>query len=298
MRSRVTEAGGNWFTNDAPFAASAAAEGSTARVLPRGARIGATALCGNGRISIVMRMLAKRDWRRLAALALLVIWFTNCHGRPAEQSATILAAGEPEVYSATLTRLAIDGSVRETITSMVERRGDWRREQWTEASGERAVILRPDLGKGYLLDLNHRLYLEFDYGASPAGNAPIDAASAAPGGEGDAPPAINANEVDRALSDAPAPVKAETRVLADQTVQDHTCQVIEERATMADGRVEVTRSRRARDLGGLPLLIEVESASGARVTIERRDIRLDASPDDFAVPSGFRKVDKLPAALK
>jgi hypothetical protein len=87
-------------------------------------------------------------------------------------------------------------------------------------------------------------------------------------------------------------------VLADQTLQEHPCQVVEERATFADGRVEVTRSRRARDLAGLPLLIEVESASGARLTIERRDIRLDVSNDDFAVPAGFRKVDSLPAGLR
>ncbi|MEN3333158.1 MAG: hypothetical protein V7641_2523 [Blastocatellia bacterium] len=255
----------------------------------------------SGRISIAMRLLARREWIQLAALALLVMCFTNCRRRPAETSAAIIAAGEPEVYSATVTRLAIDGEVRETTASRVARRGDWRREQWTEAGGARALILRPDLGKGYLLDLDHRLYVEFDFAASYAGSAPTDAAReavAAPGSESDLPAAINANEVDRALSDAPAPVQVEARVLADQTVQDHACQVIEERATMANGRIEVTRSRRARDLAGLPLLIELESASGARLTIERRDISLDVSNDDFAVPADFRKVDRLPAALK
>ena len=190
--------------------------------------------------------------------------------------------------------------MRETSASSVARRGDWRREQWTEAGGARAVILRPDLGKGYLLDLNDRLYVEFDFAASPAASPPTDGAreTAARASESEAPAAINVGEVDRALSDAPAPVQDETRVLADQTLQDHTCQVIEERATFADGRVEVTRSHRARDLAGLPLLIEVESASGARLTIERRDIRLDVANDDFAVPAGFRKVDRLPAAKK
>jgi hypothetical protein len=228
--------------------------------------------------------------------------FTSCHRRPAETSAAIIVAGEPDVYSATVTRLAVDGEVRETAASSVARRGDWRREQWSEAGGVRAVILRPDLGKGYLLDLNNRLYVEFDFAASQGASVPptdtAREAIATPGSENQTPAAINAGEVDRALSDAPAPVQVETRVLADQTLQDHTCQVIEERATFADGRVEITRSRRARDLAGLPLLIEVESASGARLTIERRDIRLDVTPDDFAVPAGFRKVDRLPAAPK
>lgn len=210
----------------------------------------------------------------------------------------MIPAGEPEVYSATVTRLAVDGAARESLASLVERRGDWRREQWTDALGERAVILRPDVGKGYMVDLNNRLYVEFDYGASLTGSPPMAAARiavASAGSAADATAAIDADEVDRALSTAPVPVLVETQVLADQTLQDHVCQVIEERATMADGRIEVTRSRRARDLAGLPLLIEVESASGARVTIERRDIRLDAAPDDFAVPAGFRKVDRLPA---
>ena len=243
-----------------------------------------------------MRSLANPEWRRLAALALLVICFTNCRRRPAETNDAVIASGEPEVYSATVTRLAIDGPVSETTTSLVARRGDWRREQWAEAGGTRAMILRPDLGKGYLLDLDDRLYAEFDYaaGVPPANVAP--AAAAAHGGADDAPLAVNADEVERDLSDAPMPVQVEARVLADQTVQGHVCQVIEERATFADGRVEVTRSRCARDLAGLPLLIEVESPGGARLTVERRDVRLDASPDEFAVPAGFRRVDRLPAA--
>jgi hypothetical protein len=233
----------------------------------------------------------------LAGFMLLVICFTNCQRRPAETNDALIAAGEPDVYSATVMRFAAGGSASATTTSLVARRGDWRREQWTEAGGARAMILRPDLGKGYLLDLDHSLYVEFDYAASYAASAP-SADAAKPGGADDAPLAVNADEVERDLSDAPLPVQVETRVLADQTVQGHACQVIEARAMFADGRVEVTRSRRARDLAGLPLLIEVESPGGARLTVERRDVRLDASPADFAVPAGFKKVDRLPAALR
>ena len=233
----------------------------------------------------------------LAGFMLLVICLTNCQRRPAGTNEAVIAACEPEVYSATVTRMTAGGPEGAT-TSRVARRGDWRREQWTEAGGVRALILRPDLGKGYLLDLDDRLYVEFDYAASHAASAPsTEAASAATQGRADdAPLAVNADEVERDLSDAPVPVQVETRVRADQTVQGYACQVVESRATFADGRVEVTRSRRARDLAGLPLLIEVESPGGARLTVERRDVRLDASPDDFAVPTGFKKVDRLPAA--
>src|SRR5437868_2308623 len=173
-----------------------------------------------------MRLLAQRQWFQLAALALLVMCFINCRRRPAEVSAAIIAAGEPEVYSATLTRLAIDGEVREASASSMARRGDWRREQWVEQGSARAVILRPDLGKGYLLDLNIHLYVEFDFAASPAEGLPSTEAARktihAPASESDAP-AIQAGEVERVLSDAPAPVQVETRRLADQTVQDHPC---------------------------------------------------------------------------
>ncbi|HKQ05972.1 MAG TPA: hypothetical protein VJ464_12625 [Blastocatellia bacterium] len=242
-----------------------------------------------------MRSLGKPDWSRLAWLAVLVICLISCRRRPDAAIAEIIAAGEPDVYAATVTRLAVDGEARETTSGSVARRGDWRREQWTEAGAARALILRPDLGKGYLLDLDHRLYVEFDSGTAVPAAAAHDAAS--PASES-APPAISLEEVERALSDAPAPVQVALRVLGDETIEDHPCQVIEERATFADGRVEVTRSRRARDLSGLPLLIEVESPNGARLTTERRGIRLDVSPDDFAVPAGFRKIDQLPAAKK
>ncbi|HJQ23034.1 MAG TPA: hypothetical protein VKA60_03900 [Blastocatellia bacterium] len=230
-------------------------------------------------------------------MALLVICFTSCRRHAEPATPEIIAAGEPETYSATVVRLAAAGETRETVTSRVARRGDWRREEWQEAGAVRAVILRPDLGKGYLLDINNRSYVEFDYaaGAPAAARRPV---TPPPANETTAPPAINAEEVERALSDAPAPTQVTEHVLADHTIDEHPCQVIEARATFADGRVEITRSHRARDLAGLPLLIEVEREGGARLTIERHEVRLDVSPDAFVVPTGFRKVDQLPRTAK
>jgi hypothetical protein len=244
-----------------------------------------------------MRPSIKRDLAARLALAFFVICLTNCHRRPQETGAAGIEAGEPEIYRATVVHTAVDGAVRETATSSVARRGDWRREEWMEAGGTRALIRRPDLGKSYLLDLGHHVYVEFDSAGGALNDAGRDTV-AAPAGEGAAPAAITAEEVDRAVNDAPAPVQVVNRVLAEQAIEGHSCQVIERRATFADGRVEITRSHRARDLGGLPLLVEVESADGARLTVERRDVRLDVSPDDFAVPAGFRKVDRLSATPK
>ncbi len=223
--------------------------------------------------------------RRLAMLALLVACAASCQRRAAETTATPVAAGEPEVYAATVTRLAVDGEAREQSVSEEARRGDWRRDQWTEAGSRRALIQRPDLGKTYLLDLDHHVYVETDLAAhetARTGEEPVPA------------PANPAEEVDRAFRDALVPIQVESRSLADEVFQGYACQVIESRATFADGRTEVTRSHRARGLAGLPLLIEVESLNGARLTIERRDIRLDVSEDEFTVPADFKRVERLP----
>jgi hypothetical protein len=244
-----------------------------------------------------MKSSAKKDWPMLAAFALLVACSASCQRRAAAPTTEMIAAGEPDVYAATVTRLAIDGEMREQSASQVARRGDWRREQWSEASGTRALIVRPDLGKTYLLDLDHHLYVEMDSAAAPTRAMPTDAArETAHGDAQSAPASLQPEEVDRAFGDAPAPVRVETRALADQSVQGYTCQVVQSRATFADGRVEITRSHRARELAGLPLLIEVESVNGARLTIERRDVRLNVSPEEFAVPTDFKRVARLPDA--
>jgi len=232
---------------------------------------------------------------KLALLALFVACSASCQRRAAETTVTPIAAGEPEVYAATVTRLAVDGEAREQSVSEEARRGDWRRQQWTEAGGRRALVQRPDLGKTYLLDLDHHLYVEMDLAVAPS-PAAVTRETARTDVE---PTAVSeAEEIDRAFQDGLAPSRVESRALADDVLQGYACQVIESRATFADGRVEVTRSHRARQLAGLPLLIEVESANGARLTIERHDIRLEVSADEFTVPADFKRVERLPNLIK
>jgi hypothetical protein len=233
---------------------------------------------------------------KLALLALLVACAASCQRRAAETTATPIAAGEPEIYAATVTRRAFDGEAREQDVSEEAKRGDWRREQWTEAGTRCALIQRPDLGKTYLLDLDHHLYVEMNFATPSSQASPNGAARETSRTDAEPSPATasEAEEIDRAFRDALDPIRVESRALADEVLQGYACQVIESRATFADGRTEVTRSRRARMLAGLPLLIEVESANGARLTIERRDIRLDVGEDEFAVPADFKRVERLP----
>ena len=235
-------------------------------------------------------------------LMLVVVCFSSCRHPRDTMDTALMPAGEPEIYSATVTRIAVNGSWREAAFSQVERRGEWRREQWSgdggpglEGGAARAEILRPDLGKGYLLDLNNRLYVEFNYGG-PAPASPGAMNGGPPTGDSQPADAMSPVEVDRAFSDVPSPIQVERRTLADQTNQGHPCQVTEERVTFASGSVQLTRTLRARDLAGLPLLIEIESSTGAKFTIERRGVRLEASPDDFLVPPDFKRVERLPEA--
>jgi len=109
--------------------------------------------------------------------------------------------------------------------------------------------------------------------------------------------AIDAEAVDRVLDAAPSPVRVEARSLADQTVEGHLCKVYEQRAVFSDGHVEVTITFRAVDLAGLAIRIEIaaEPQNGSeKVIISRRDVNPVVSPDEFIVPPGFKKVDKLP----
>src|SRR3981081_3998916 len=92
----------------------------------------------------------------LIAITTLAFILTNaCRTSrpPGDAEADAEAAGEPEQYSATVVRTFDDGTTRETTITRESRCGDMHREEWTERDQNRALIWRPDLGKGFLLDL-------------------------------------------------------------------------------------------------------------------------------------------------
>src|SRR5262249_32267495 len=105
----------------------------------------------------MVRLLAKRPELPVIGLLLFVLCSPSCRHQKETEATAMLPTGEPEIYSATLTRTAVNGGWRQQEVSKVERRGDWRREDWTDPGGRRAQILRPDLGKGYILDLDRQI---------------------------------------------------------------------------------------------------------------------------------------------
>jgi hypothetical protein len=173
----------------------------------------------------------------------------------------------------------------------VARSGELRREEWREQDSARALIWRPDQGKSFLLDLDRRIYTELPLSFSP-GRDPETRSSS-----DDAQRTIDPEAVERILDNAPSPVQVETRLLADQTIENHVCKVYESRAVFSDGNAEIIKTFRAPDLDGLAIRIEItaEPRNGnEKFIISRRDVKTVVSPDEFIVPSEFKKVDKLP----
>lgn len=246
----------------------------------------------------------------VAALTLLPPSSIACRSRPRpDPDAGPVTAGEPDTYSATVVSAIDDGAVREASVTRVARSGELRREEWTEQAGRRALIWRPDEAKVFLLDLDRRMYVELisPLGAGSklgAGRPGTEAGQAIAGDDtgvtrasDDSRRAVDPEAVERAVNDAPSPERVETRLLADQTIEDHVCRVSEQRAFFPDGHAELTRTFRAPDLGGLVIRIETSAEprdESVKVIVSRRDIKTDVSPDEFVVPAGFRKVDKLP----
>jgi hypothetical protein len=228
------------------------------------------------------------------AAALLVLIQTGCRGgSPPVADPDPGFAGEPESYSATVVRAIDDGAEREVSVTRISRSGELRREEWREQGGSRALIWRPDQGKAFLLDLDRRIYAELPLSFGPVSEPDKDAAAPSDDPAG----AIDPEAVDRALDRAPSPVRVEARLLADRTIEGHLCKVFEQRAVFPDGHVEMTITHRAIDLSGLAIRIEIvaEPQNGSeKVIISRRDVSPAVSPDEFIVPSEFKKVDKLP----
>jgi hypothetical protein len=229
-------------------------------------------------------------WRHTSSLALLLLALLSANGcrtrapiasnevEPVQQS-------EPEQYSATIVR-TVDGS--EVSVIRIARSGEMRREEWSEQGSTRALISRPDMGKAFLLDLDKQMYVEMDSGSSQSEINSSNKATASDDESG-----IRPDTLERALDDAPSPSRIEARALEDQTIENQPCKVFEQRAIFDDGHTEITRVFCARDLNNLAIRIEMESEGGVKVITERRDVKTEIAPDQFNVPSGFKKVDRL-----
>jgi len=196
-----------------------------------------------------------------------------------------------------------DGERREVEETRVAVAGEMTRQEWSYLGERRVLISRPDRGKSYLLAPDKKEYVESAIYPEAPGNEGLPGGGASKQkelseqGSGDKiPVGADADPLDGLFATAPAPTQGSDSQLPGQTVEGHLCKVWEHRVSFPEGHSEVTRTFRASDLSGLAIRIETESIDGGRnvrVTTERRDVRTKVSPDEFAVPPGFNRVDAL-----
>jgi hypothetical protein len=223
--------------------------------------------------------------------------FIACRHDVKTSDIEIEPAGEPERYSATVIRIVDDGTKRETTTSLEARSGEQRREEWTEGGRARAMILRPADGKGFLLDIDGRTYVELDIGTEITRSSQTvgsDASRLPASGNSAEIQDTTALGIDHYFDDDEPPSRLETRQLPDVVIDGHRCVGFEVRATYQDGHVETSRRFLATDLSRLLLRVECESSQATtRMTTERRNVSLDVGSEMFVIPADFKKVEKL-----
>jgi hypothetical protein len=246
----------------------------------------------------------------LSATALIITAAAASGCRPHPQSSTVDAgaetASEPEEYSARVIRTIEEGDHREVEETRLAVAGGMMRQEWKDQGQPRVLIWRPDLWKSFLLAPDQGIYVESAIypDAAEFQQPAADGDSSRPtGGSKEAALkdryALDPESVERDVGASSVASEVQTKGLPDQTIDGHPCAVWLKHASFPDGRTEVTMTYRATDLAGLAIRIENESTSSSgtiKITTERKDIQKKVSPDEFEVPAGFKKVDRLSGA--
>jgi hypothetical protein len=191
------------------------------------------------------------------------------------------SGGEPDAYSAVVTRrFERDGAERTTETR-VARRSDLSRQEWTESGRHLAAIVRPDRGVALLVDLDKNVYVEQPLlgAAAPAGS---DAGS------------LTGDEVEALVAEAGSGTTVTRERAGEETVGGYVCTVFRSRAEAPGGGVTESTVWEAKELGGLAVRSELRGPDGALAVTELGDVRLDPDPALFEAPTGARRVDRFP----
>lgn len=220
----------------------------------------------------------------LAVAAVAVFAVALRYGRlPAEggpapaprRSESVPTGGEPEAYSATVTRRFEHAGESRTLVTRVARRGDWVRTEWTEGGRRMASIVRPDLGTLLLVDLDENVYHERPLAAPPAEEA------------GDA---LGGEEVESLVAGGAGATATRERA-GTESVAGYDCVVYRSRIESPLGGVAESTVWEATDLDGLAVRSELHGADGSLATTALDEIHLDPDPLLFEPPAGARRVE-------
>lgn len=185
--------------------------------------------------------------------------------------------GEPPSYSAVVVRSFERGSERTETESTYAKKGDWVREEWREGDRRLAAIVRPDLGRTFLVDADRGVFVE----AAVALAAPDSGAE------------LSGDAIEQLVAGGSTGATVSRERGGSEVVAGHPCTIFHARMEAADGTASESTVWEADDLGGLALKSEVRGPDGARATTELRDVKVPADDALFAPPDASRRVDAL-----
>jgi len=183
---------------------------------------------------------------------------------------------EPDSYSAISVRTLESGTERSSVEMRIARDAGRTRQEWTEGDRRFLALVRPDLERAFVVDLDKGVYVEQSLTPAPEEGSTLD---------GDA--------VEKLFHEGDPGASVERARSGTATIDGHTCQVFRSQITLPGGTTSEAFVWEADDLGGLAIRSEMREASGVRLVTELRDIRVPADPSLFELPAGARLVEAL-----
>lgn len=196
---------------------------------------------------------------------------------------------EPDSWSATVVRtFTIDGR-EQTETTRVARQGLLSRLEWTEHGGRMALILRPDLGVAWRIDLDRNIYVSSE--TEPGSAGPPASPGRPPAGE---PLSGQAVEAAVGAGQPAGGTGARRERTGEETVDGHRCTVYRTRIEALDGSVGESTVWEAADLGGLAIRSETRGPNGNVVRTQLLQIERHPAPSTFELPPGCAPAGQTP----
>lgn len=208
-------------------------------------------------------------------------WFD---GNDATVTVALPAGGEPAAWSATIVRTFESGGTTTTTTSRFARQGDRSRLEWEEGGRRMALIVRPDLGVRWLVDVGDNTYSESRLDTTAADL------------ETDEGTPLTAPQIEIAVA-AGAPADgfvARRERIGEESVDGHACVVYRSRLEALDGTASEAKVWESLDFGGLALQSEVRSSDKSVVRTSLLDLTRYPAPTAFDLPPGARQAGQTP----
>ena len=212
-------------------------------------------------------------------------WRAGWFGQGVSQSRIAApAGGEPDAWSATVVRtFDVDGVAQQSVAQFA-RLGDRTRTGWTEGDREFALVIRPDLGVSWTIDLSENSYTETPIG--PDG---------APVATGDSDP-LTAQQVEAAVAAGLAAdgFVARRERIGEEAIDGHKCVVYRSRLEALGGAASEATVWEASDFAGLAIRSEIRSESGQVVRTQLKQLQRDPDPSLFELPAGVHRSGQTP----